>query len=85
MSEYPPHPREPLGALRIFLVVVGIGTTLFSGGCSIYVLSDGFQVWPFTLAFGGAPFVLGLLVTWMALKLGRGSAPVDRTDDIGTP
>lgn len=70
--------REPLGALRIFLVVVGIATTLFSGGCSIFVLSDGFQVWPFTLAFGGAPFVLGLLVTWMALKLGRRPAPADR-------
>ena len=70
--------REPLGALRIFLVVVGIATSLFSGGCSIFVLSDGFSVWPFTLAFGGAPFVLGLLVTWMALKLGRGPAPADR-------
>jgi hypothetical protein len=77
MSDPAPN-RVPLGALRIFLVVVGVATTLFSGGCSIFVLSDGFQVWPFTLAFGGAPFVLGLLVTWMALKLGRRPAPADR-------
>ena len=85
MSEQSPQTRERLGGLRIFLVIVGIATALFSGGCSIFVLSDGFSVWPFTLAFGGAPFVLGLLVAWMALKLGRGPAPADRADDGGAP
>ena len=85
MSEHPPPPRERLGPLRIFLAIVGIAAALFSGGCSLYVLSDGFSVWPFTLAFGGAPFALGLLVTWMALKLGRGPAPGGRTDNGDTP
>ena len=85
MSERLPKPRQPLGALRICLALVGIAAMLFSGGCSLYTLSDNFGVWPFTLAFGGAPFVLGLLVTWMALKLGRDPAPAAPADDSDSP
>jgi hypothetical protein len=79
MNDLPPPDRapsrEPLGALRIVLAIIGIAAVLFSGGCSLLVLSDGWDVWPFTLAFGGVPFALGVLVTWMALRLGRGAAP----------
>lgn len=73
-AEQPRH-RTPLGALRWFLAIVGALAALLSGGCSILVLSDGMGLGLFVLAFGGAPFVLGLLVLWMALTLGRGPAP----------
>lgn len=81
----PTQNHDLLGALRIFLAIVGIAAALFSGVCSIYVLSDGFSVWPFTLAFGGAPFVLGLLIFWMALKLGRKKPTANRVEDCDPP
>lgn len=73
--------REPLGALRIVLAIVGIAAALFSGGCSLLILSDGMGIWQFVLVLGGAPFALGLLVIWMALRLGRGPAPGKHADD----
>ena len=88
MNDLPPpaieaRPRERLGALRIVLALVGITAMLFSGGCSLAVLSDGIGIWPFTLALGGVPFALGLAVTWMALRLGR--APANRTSGQNPP
>lgn len=79
MNDLPPPGqaprRPPLTALRIVFVVVGIVAMVFSGGCSLLVLSDAWQVWPLALFFGGIPFVLGLLTTWMALRLGRHPVP----------
>ena len=80
-----PEPRERLGALRIILVLIGVIAVLFSGGCSLMSLSDGTGYWEFVLMFGGPPFALGLLVIWMALRLGRGRVPPPPMDNEETP
>lgn len=80
-----PEPRERLGALRIVLVLIGVIAVLFSGGCSLMSLSDGVDYWEFVLMFGGAPFALGPLVIWMALRLGRGIATGKHADDGDLP
>ena len=71
MSLEPTIQKERLGQLRIVLAIAGGLAALLSGGCSLFFLFEDMSVWPFSLAFGGAPFALGLLVVWMALKLGR--------------
>ena len=55
---------------------------LFTGGCSLLFLSDfamrggdGYVNVPMILVIGGVPFLIGLVVWWLAAKVGRASAP----------
>lgn len=75
MTQTPPPARPPLTPIRRFLVVIGILVMLFSGGCTLLLMIDSWGIWPIFLIFGGVPFALGLLTTWIALRLGRRAAP----------
>lgn len=57
----PPPARPRLSPIRTFLVVIGVLVMLFSGGCSLLLMSDAWEIWPLTLIFGGVPFALALL------------------------
>lgn len=75
--------REPLGSLRIVFAVIGVSVMLFSGGCSLIFLWElvdyaGAATWDVFLIvalYGGVPFALGVLVTWLALRPRRRPAP----------
>lgn len=69
-----------LSVVRWIFAIFGILIMLFTGGCSLMVFADflqrgtdtyGFNSPLVTLTVGGIPFVVGLLVWWLAAKAGR--------------
>lgn len=67
----PATPRKPLGFLRLALANFGILTMLLSGGCTLFLglsEADGFAL---AGPFGAVFFLIGLLIWWLAARLGR--------------
>ena len=86
MSEAPQEqheaaPEKPkLTVVRWIFAVVGGLIMLFCGGCSLLLLGDlamrgkwqaNYVSVDAVLAIGGIPFLLGLLIWWLAVKVGR--------------
>ena len=60
--------------LRLAFAAAALLTMLFAGGCSLLfgINADGQYVTPETvLIFGGPPFLIGLLIWWLAMRKGR--------------
>ena len=76
-----PAPDKPkLTVVRWIFAVIGALIMLFSGGCSLLILgdlasrgrwSDNYVSVEIVLLIGGVPFLLGLLIWWLAVKVGR--------------
>ena len=74
-------PDKPkLTVVRWIFAVIGALIMLFSGGCSLLILgdlasrgrwSDNYVSVEIVLLIGGVPFLLGLLIWWLAVKVGR--------------
>ena len=67
-----------LSIIRWIFAIFGILVMVFSGGCSALVFSEylrgngGGYFDPFAImVFGGPPFVVGLLLWFLAAKVGR--------------
>ena len=86
MDEVPETTPEPaqdkpkLTVVRWIFAVIGSLIMLFSGGCSLLILgdlasrgrwSDNYVSVEIVLLIGGVPFLLGLLIWWLAVKVGR--------------
>ncbi len=86
MNETPevtPQPDEDapkLTVIRWIFAVVGGLIMVFCGGCSLLLLGDlamrgkwqaNYVSVDAVLAIGGIPFLLGLLIWWLAVKVGR--------------
>lgn len=86
MSEAPQDPthapsdKPKLTIVRWIFAVVGGLIMLFSGGCSLLLLGDlamrgkwqaNYVSVDAVLGIGGIPFVIGLLLWWLAVKVGR--------------
>ena len=84
MNEIPQHQpdqeKPKLTVVRWIFAVIGGLIMVFSGGCSLFVLGDlamrGRWAYNYVsvdavLGIGGIPFVLGLLIWWLAVKVGR--------------
>ena len=86
MDEAPQTPSQPnedkpkLTVVRWIFAVVGALIMVFCGGCSLLLLGDLAMRgrWSYNyvsvdavLAIGGIPFLLGLLIWWLAVKVGR--------------
>lgn len=59
---------------RLVFAAAALLTMLFSGGCSLLfgLNADGLYVtWVSVLLFGGPPFLIGLLVWWLAMRRTR--------------
>lgn len=80
-AEKSPAPwYQNLSIVRWIFAIFGILVMLFAGGCSLMVFADflqrgtdeyGFNSPLTILGFGGLPFLFGLLVWWLAAKVGR--------------
>jgi hypothetical protein len=78
--------RPPLTPIRLIFAIIGGLIMLFTGGCTLLFLagyvhdeltrSGGEQYVniPVILTVGGPPFLLGLLVWYLAARAGRGRA-----------
>lgn len=61
--------------VRLILAAAALLTMLFSGGCSLLILAsligqtsgEQYVNLPLVLMFGGPPFLVGLLVWWLAM------------------
>lgn len=86
MSEAPQDPPQPsqdkpkLTVIRWIFAIVGGLIMVFCGGCSLLLLGDlamrgkwahNYVSVDAVLGIGGIPFVLGLLIWWLAVKAGR--------------
>jgi hypothetical protein len=79
MSEPTPGARPPLGIMRLILAAIGILIMVFAGGCTLLVglpllggsASEVASMVPMLLLFGGAPFLVGLGLWFLAVKVGR--------------
>ena len=67
-----------LSIIRWIFAIFGILIMVFSGGCSFLIVAEnpgGFSVSFQDLIiigmFGGIPFLVGLLIWWLAAKVGR--------------
>ena len=78
----PEHaPEKPkLTVIRWIFAIMGSLIMLFCGGCTLLFLGDLLSrgVWRYqyvdgttVLLIGGFPFLLGLLIWWLAVKVGR--------------
>ncbi|NNF80919.1 MAG: hypothetical protein HKN05_23095 [Rhizobiales bacterium] len=76
-----PHEDKPkLTVIRWIFAVVGALIMVFCGGCSLLILgdlasrgrwSDNYVSVEIVLLIGGVPFLVGLLIWWLAVKVGR--------------
>ena len=69
------RPRH--SALRLIFAAAALLTMLFSGGCGLLFLAnmDGqYVTWQVVGTLSGPPFVIGLVVWWLAMR--RGSPTV---------
>ncbi len=86
MDELPDNKSDPsqdkpkLTVVRWFFAVIGALIMLFCGGCSLILLgdlasrgrwADNYVSVEIVLLIGGVPFLFGLLVWWLAVKVGR--------------
>lgn len=69
---------QDLSAVRWIFAIFGILIMLFTGGCSLLIFADylqhgggGYVDIPIILFVGGIPFLVGLLVWFLAAKVGR--------------
>ncbi len=75
------HKDKPkLTVVRWIFAIIGSLIMLFCGGCSLLLLGDllsrgkwqaGYVDGTMVLVIGGVPFLLGLLIWWLAVKVGR--------------
>ena len=80
-----PSSPPKLSAIRWVFAIIGVLIMVFAGGCA--VLYSGFMLFVaaaaddgkhalgalvFAAVFGGAPFLAGLGIWWLAVKRGRG-------------
>ncbi|MCP5084329.1 MAG: hypothetical protein GY948_21785 [Alphaproteobacteria bacterium] len=87
MDEVPENKSSPgqdkpkLTVVRWIFAVVGALIMVFCGGCSLLILgdlasrgrwSDNYVSVEIVLLIGGVPFLVGLLIWWLAVKVGRG-------------
>lgn len=75
--------RQPMGAMRLVFAIFGALIMLFSGGCGLVFLgsyiadlgrqggSASYVGWEVILLFAGPPFLAGLLIWWLAARVGR--------------
>ena len=84
-SEPSPAPQgafEPLTGVRNFFALIGALICVFAGGCSLFFLvayvadssarsGQSYVNVPVILIFGGPPFLVGLLIWWLAARAGR--------------
>jgi hypothetical protein len=79
MSEPTPAPRPPLGIIRLIFAAIGVLIMVFAGGCTLLIGvpmiggsgSDLAGMVPMLLLFGGVPFLVGLGLWFLAVKVGR--------------
>ena len=75
MADTPPQPsRKPLGVLRGLAAALGVIIMVFSGGCALLIGTfGGFSSGdgPMVLGYLGPPFLIGLGIWWLAVKVGR--------------
>jgi hypothetical protein len=70
---------EKLTPIRLVFVVIAMLIMVFSGGCTLIFLimfamesgSNRYVNVPVILIFGAPPFLVGLLVWWLAARAGR--------------
>lgn len=79
----PAEARTPMSAMRLVFAVFGILVMLFAGGCGLLFMGsyvadlnrsgpDANFVGPgVVLIFAGPPFLAGLLIWWLAARVGR--------------
>lgn len=76
-----PPEKPKLTVIRWFFAVIGSLIMLFCGGCSLLILgdlasrgrwADNYVSVEIVLLIGGVPFLAGLLIWWLAVKVGRG-------------
>ena len=75
------HSEKPkLSVIRWIFAIIGGLIMLFCGGCSLVFLgdlalkgrwADNYVSVDAVLSIGGLPFLLGLLIWWLAVKAGR--------------
>ena len=80
-DDNPESGRKPkLTVIRWIFAIIGSLIMLFSGGCSLVFLgdlisrgrwADNYISVDMVLVIGGLPFLLGLLIWWLAVKAGR--------------
>ena len=79
MSEPTPAARPPLGIIRLIVAAIGVLIMVFAGGCTLLIGvpmiggsgSDLAGMVPMLLLFGGVPFLVGLGLWFLAVKVGR--------------
>ncbi len=65
---------QDLSVVRWIFVIMGILVMMFAGGCSINVLATermNAESVGIVALIGGIPFAGGLLIWWLAAKVGR--------------
>jgi hypothetical protein len=70
-------------SLRLVFAAVALLLLLFSGGCSLLFLVDmsrssgSYVTWEAVAVLGGTPFVVGLVVWWLAMRRSKAGPPVE--------
>lgn len=68
-------------SLRLVFAAVALLLLLFSGGCSLLFISDmsrpgpTYVTWEAVAIIGGIPFVVGLVILWLAMRRTTAGAP----------
>jgi hypothetical protein len=78
MSDNAPLTPPRRSLLRLIAATIGIIIMVFSGGCVLLFVvpslsSDPYGIIGIALAVGGLPFLVGLLITYLALRRSRTS------------
>ncbi len=63
-----------LSVVRWIFAIIGILVMLFAGGCSISIMATermNMEAFGIIAIIGGIPFAGGLLIWWLAAKVGR--------------
>ena len=75
-----PQDKPKLSIVRWIFAVVGALLAMFAGGCSLLLLGElaakgrwqaDYVSVDMVLVIGGVPFLLGVLIWWLAVKVGR--------------
>lgn len=76
LSDQPPIPplsripKKPIGVLRGIAAAIGIIVMLLSGGCAVIFAGSGVDP-NIVSSYAGPPFLIGLAIWWLAVKVGR--------------
>ncbi|MFO1183405.1 MAG: hypothetical protein U1E56_01300 [Bauldia sp.] len=64
-------PRRPLGFFRALFAGFGLLVMLTSGGCTLFLGLTERDGWAIAGPFGVGFFLIGLLIWWLAARVGR--------------